>query len=315
MKLGVHLAQIGSTATPQAVRASARAAEELGYDSVWVLDRLLAPLDPSCGYGGTDLPLPPELARNLDPLTALTWAAAVTERVGLGTSVLCAPFYPAAPLARALTSLDVLSGGRLQVGLGQGWSPEELAAAGSSMAERGARLEELLDVLDAWWGDDPVAHTGPTATIAPSAGGLKPVARPGRSRPPVLLAAYSPAGLDRVARRADGWHPAGMPIEALAPTFAGVRDRAASYGRDPDALRLVVRANVVLTPASLDGERFSYWGSVEQVADDLAATRDAGAHEVILAPSGDLGLDATLDAYAALAEGLALRSGTATTMA
>jgi probable F420-dependent oxidoreductase len=305
MKLGVHLAHFGASASPTTIATSARAAEELGYDSVWVLDRLIAPLDPSVGYGGTDQQMPPEIIRNIDSLSALTYAAAVTERVGLGTSVLCAPWYPPAILARTLTSLDVLSGGRLQVGLGQGWSPEELTAAGSSTAERGARLEELLDVLDAWWGEDPVVHHGRVSTIVPSAGGLKPVQRP---RPPILLAAYSPAGLDRVARRADGWQPAGLPVEALGPMFATLRDMTAAHGRDPDALQLVVRANIHLTTAPVDGQRDSYIGDVEQVADDLAATADAGADEVILAVHGDPGLDATLDAYAALAEGLELRT-------
>jgi probable F420-dependent oxidoreductase len=305
MKLGVQLAHVGPTATPEAVRSSACAAEELGYDSVWVIDRLLAPAHPSVGYGGSDQAMPVELAHNIDPLAALGFAAAVTDRVGLGTSILCAPFYAPPVLARSLTGLDVLSGGRLQVGLGQGWSPEELAAVGSSLGERAARLDELLDVLEAWWGEDPVAHEGRTSTIAPSVCNLQPVQRP---RPPVLLAAYSPAGFDRVARRADGWNPAGLPVDALAPTFAGIRDAAAAYGRDADALRLVVRANVVLTPNPVDGgERESYVGDVEQVADDLAATADAGAHEVILGLPGDGGLDATLDAYAALAEGLEVR--------
>jgi probable F420-dependent oxidoreductase len=306
MKLGVQLAHVGTTATPDAVRSSARAAEDLGYDSVWVLDRLIAPVAPSVGYGGTDVLMPVEMAHNIDPLAALAFAAAVTERVGLGTSVLCAPFYAPAVLARSLTGLDVLSGGRLQVGLGQGWSPEELAATGSSLRERAGRLDELLDVLDAWWGEDPVAHQGATTTIAPSICSMKPVQRP---RPPVLLAAYSPAGFDRIARRADGWNPAGVPVELLAPMFAGIRDLAATYGRDPDALRLVVRANIHLTDAPIDGERPSYEGSIEQVADDLAATADAGAHEVILGVVADDGLDATLDAYAALAEGLEVRTG------
>lgn len=308
MKLGVQLAQIGPTASPEAVRSSAQAAEALGYDSVWVIDRLLAPIDPSVGYGGSDVVMPVEMAHSLDPLAALAYAAAVTERVGLGTSVLCAPFYPPATLARSLTSVDVLSGGRLQVGLGQGWSPEELAAVGSSTAERAARLDELLDVLDAWWGDDPVAHDGPTSTIAPSTHGLKPAQRP---RPPVLLAAYAPAGFDRIARRADGWNPAGLPVELLAPMFGALRDAAAGYGRDADALRLVVRANITLTGTPIDGERGSYEGSVEQVADDLVATRAAGAHEVVLGLLGGGGLDETLDAYAALAEALEVRAGAA----
>jgi len=301
MKLGIQLAHVGTSATPEAVRASARAAEDLGYDSVWVLDRLLAPIDPSVGYGGTDVEMPKELARNIDPLAALAFVAAVTDRIELGTSVLCAPFYAPAVLARALTGIDVLSGGRLQVGLGQGWSPEELAATGTTLAQRSARLEELLDVLDAWWGEHPVAHRGRWTAIAPSVMGLEPVQRP---RPPILLAAYSPAGLDRIARRADGWNPAGLPVELLAPMFGAVRDAAAGYGRDPDALRLVVRANVHLTPTPIEGARDSYCGTVEQVADDLEATRAAGAHEVVLGLMADDGLDATLDTYAALAEGL-----------
>lgn len=308
MKLGIQLAHVASTATPEAVRTSARAAESLGYDSVWVLDRLLAPVAPSVGYGGSDVPMPVEMAHNIDPLLALTYAAAVTDRIALGTSVLCAPFYAPAVLARSLTGLDVLSGGRLQVGLGQGWSPEELAATGTSLRDRGARLDELLDVLDAWWGDDPVAHAGPTTTVAPSVCGLKPVQRP---RPPILLAACSPAGFDRIARRADGWNPAGVPVELLGPMFAGIRGLAATHGRDPDALRLVVRANITLTDASIDGDRPSYVGSVDQVADDLAATAAAGAHEVVLGVMADDGLDATLDAFAALAEGLEVRAGAA----
>jgi alkanesulfonate monooxygenase SsuD/methylene tetrahydromethanopterin reductase-like flavin-dependent oxidoreductase (luciferase family) len=129
--------------------------------------------------------------------------------------------------------------------------------------------------------------------------GPKPVQRP---RPPVLLAAYTPEGLDRVARRADGWNPAGLPVEMLAPMWASVRDLAAGHGRDPDALELVVRANIVISDRPIDGERASYAGTVEQVAADIADTRRAGAHEVILALYGDHCLDRALDVYARIAE-------------
>jgi alkanesulfonate monooxygenase SsuD/methylene tetrahydromethanopterin reductase-like flavin-dependent oxidoreductase (luciferase family) len=115
--------------------------------------------------------------------------------------------------------------------------------------------------------------------IAPSTIGLKPLQRP---RPPLLLAAYTPAGLDRIARRADGWAPAGLPVEALAPMWSTLCDMAVGRGRGADELALVVRANVKLTDRPLDSNRPSYWGSCEQVADDLVATRAAGAHEVIL---------------------------------
>jgi probable F420-dependent oxidoreductase len=305
MDIGIHLAQNGSLATPAAVRASAAAAETLGYRSVWVLDRLLAPLEPSCGYGGTDLPLPPAHRTSLDPLTALAFAAAVTDHVRLGTSVLVGPWYPPALLARSLTSHDVLSGGRLTVGLGLGWSPEEFAAAGLDGRDLAARQEELLDALDAWWGGDPVQFSGTRSTIAPSTVGLRPVQRP---HPPVLLAAFSPAGLDRIVRRADGWMPVGLPATAIGSTFAGLRNAAAASGRDPEALRLVVRAPMVVTARDLDGDRLPYHGSVRQVVDDVDAAGRAGAHEVILAVEDDRGLDATLDAYAAIAEALELRA-------
>ena len=303
MRLGVSLAQIGRLADPASVRSAAVAAEQVGYSSLWVCDRLLAPVAPRSLYN--DIPgaeLPPEFATALDPLAVLTYAAAVTSRVRLGTSVLVAPWYRPTLLARSLTSLDVLSDGRLTVGLGLGWSLDEYEAVGVPQRELGRRLEEALDVLAVVWGADPVSHTGRDLRIAPSLMGPKPVQRPG---PPILLAAYTPDGLDRVARRADGWNPAGLPVEMLSPLWATVRDRAADHGRDPDALTLVPRANIALTDRPVDGpERPSYHGSIEQVAADLEATRAAGAHEVILGLRGDPGLSQALEHFACITEAL-----------
>jgi probable F420-dependent oxidoreductase len=300
MRLGVSLAQVGRLADPASVRSAAMAAEQVGYSSVWALDRLMAPVVPRTPYGNqTGAELPPEAATALDPLTVLTYAAAVTTHVRLGTSVLVAPWYRPALLARSLTSLDVLSDGRLTVGLGLGWSLDEFEAVGVPQRELGRRLDEALDVLGAVWGADPVSYEGRHRRIAPAWMGPKPVQRP---RPPVLLAAYTPDGLDRVARRADGWNPAGLPVEMLAPMWASVRDLAAGHGRDPDALELVVRANIVISDRPIDGERASYAGTVEQVAADIADTRRAGAHEVILGLYGDHCLDRALDVYARIAE-------------
>ena len=107
-----------------------------------------------------------------------------------------------------------------------------------------------------------------------------------------------------MARRADGWNPANVPIDLLAPLWADVCDRAASHGRDPDALQLVVRADIVLTDRPVEGHRAPYEGSIEQVVCDIDATRRAGAHEVILGLSGDHGLNEALEHYAAVAEAL-----------
>jgi len=303
--VGVHIAQLGQLAEAKAVRRSVHAAEQIGYQSVWVLDRLLSPEHPRTGYGGLEgVPLPEEQKRVLDPIGVLTYAAGITQQVGLGVSVLVAPWYPPVLLARALTTLDVLSEGRLTVALGLGWSPEEYDAVGVPMSGLGARLEETLDVFDAVWGDDPVSHKGAASHIVASSVQPKPVQRPGSG---TLLAAYTPAGLDRVARRADGWNPAGVDVTQLAPMWQVVCERAVDYGRDPAALSLVVRANIVLHPEPLGDGRPSYWGSLEQIADDLGATESAGAHEVILGVYGDPTLDQALDLYAQLAELLAER--------
>jgi probable F420-dependent oxidoreductase len=240
----------------------------------------------------------------LDPLGVLAYVAAVTERVRLGTSVLVAPWYPPVPLARLLTTIDQLSNGRLVVGMGVGWSVDEYEAVGVPIADRGDRLDEALDVLDAVWGDDVVEYAGRNVRIARADVQPKPVQRP---RPPVLLTGYTPDEIDRVAARSDGWNPAGVPVAMLAPTWARVRDAAAARGRDPDALRMVVRANIALTDQPIEGERQSYHGNIEQVSDDLIATGEAGAHEVILGLSGDPKLDETLDVFAQLAEAVERR--------
>ena len=302
MRLGVSLAQSGRLADPAAIRSAATGAEQVGYSSLWVVDRLTdRPTDRPTARP-TDRPTArqtdrsgnrPDLSRILDPLTVLTYAAACTTRVRLGTSVLVAPWYRPALLARSLTSLDVLSDGRLTVGLGLGATLDEFAAVGVPQRELGRRLDDALDVLDATWGG--VAADPGDPTVAP----LFP------RRPPVLLAASTREGLDRVARRADGWNPAGLPIDMLAPMWTTVRDLAAGAGRDPDQLQLVVRATLDVRDQPVDGERAAYCGTVEQIAADLADTRRAGAHEVILGVDSDHDcccLDETLDTYARVAE-------------
>ena len=260
---------------------------------MWALDRALAPVHPRSAYGGVgDQALPPEMATVLDPIGALTMVATITERVRLGTSVLVAPWYPPLLLARALTTLDVISGGRLHVGLGTGWSIDEYQAVGVPMHERGARLEAALDVLHAAWSEGPSEVRGPFATVARSDIRPKPIQRPG---PPVLLAAYDARSLDRVARRADGWHPAGLPPELLAPMWDDVRRAAAGYGRDPSQLRLVVRANVELVDRPAGDGRPPFHGTLDEIASDLAATAAAGAHETVLTLGGDPDLDTMLD--------------------
>jgi alkanesulfonate monooxygenase SsuD/methylene tetrahydromethanopterin reductase-like flavin-dependent oxidoreductase (luciferase family) len=270
MRLGVTLAQSGRRADPASLRSAACAAEQLGFTSVWTLDR------------------PPAVAAipqrsTLDPLSALAFAAAVTTRVRLGTGVLVTPWYRPDGLARSLASLAVLGDGRLTVGLGAGGAPDDPATIGMPEHARRHSLDATLDQLDIALAD-----------------------RTGAPRPPVLLACDTADGLERIARRADGWIAAGVPVPVLGGMWSATRDRAAAHGREPDALDLVVRADITLTDRPIDGTRPSYAGTVEQVAADLVDTRRAGAHEVVLALQGDRGLDEALDVHARLAEAVDL---------
>ncbi|MEY2431129.1 MAG: hypothetical protein QOC92_854, partial [Acidimicrobiaceae bacterium] len=234
MRIGLALPQAGALADPAAARAVAVAAERAGYDSLWAMDRLLAPLTPRTPYPASpDGVLPNEQDTVLDPIGVLTLAAAVTDRIRIGTNVLVGPWYPPVVLARSLATLDQISRGRLTVGLGLGWSQDEYEAVGVPQRDLASRSEELLDVLDAAWGEQTVEYRGERVRIAPSTIGLKPLQRP---RPPILLAAYTPAGLDRIARRADGWTPAGLPVEAIAPMWSALCDMAVGRGREADEL-------------------------------------------------------------------------------
>lgn len=242
MRIGFSLPQFGRAAeAADRTMWFAAAMEERGAASLWAADRLLAAVEPRVGYAGGP-GVPEQFRRVHDPLALLTAAAAVTTRVQLGTSTLNAPWYPAALLARQATTVDRISGGRLLLGLGTGWSPEEYDAAGVPMSERGDRLDECLDVFDAWWHDDPVTHDGKAATIAPSHVDLKPHGIP------VYLAGFAPRARRRIAERADGFLPVILPgadpATAVTAPWEQLRGMARDAGRDPGAIGAVLRVNV-----------------------------------------------------------------------
>jgi len=271
--LGFGLPVSGSWATPGTVREVARRAEELGYASLWSFQRLLHPAQGSWGEAYRSV---------LDPLAVLAHVAAVTDRARLGVAVLNAPFYPPLLLAKQLATLDVLSQGRLDVGLGLGWAPEEFAAVGVPFERRGARLEETVEVLSAAWGPDPVRHAGDLCTVQDALVQPKPVQQP---RPPVLLGGGVPAALRRVGRVADGWISASrQDLRAIGDAVDTIRAAADEAGRDPDGLRYVVRGVLHLGQEKTDrsGARRPLTGSAEAVRDDLGALAAQGVTEVFL---------------------------------
>ena len=283
MQLGFFLPMIGTAADPQAVVQVARKAEELGYDSVWVTERLLYPLTPQSPYPGSpDGSLPDVYKRALDPVETLTFVAAHTSRVALGTSVLDMPYYNPVMLARRLTTLDILSGGRLRVGLGQGWSKDEYDAVGVTPKGLGRRADEFLQVLKAIWTNDPVEFHGRFFHVPKSIIQPKPVQKP---HPPIYLAAYSPSALKRAATLANGWHPTGVPLDGLKQMTAGLKSMAQAAGRDPAAVEVIVRANLSISPRPLGKDRWMFTGALDEIKEDIAATRTLGVSALVVDPT------------------------------
>lgn len=288
MRIGVTLPSMGHLAQPENIIDAAKAAERLGYDTLWVADRLLYPINPRTKYMMTpDGSLPEVYKYVLDPVETLTFVAAHTERIGLGTSVLDLPFYNPVTLARRLTSLDILSQGRLRAGFGLGWSEDEFEAAGAAQKERGARADEFIAALKAIWTTDPVEYRGKYFTVPRSIIGAKPVQKP---HPPIYLAAFAPAALKRAAALANGWMPVGIPIDGMKAMIAQLRQMAKEAGRDPQSLEVVVGANVAITPTALGADRPIFVGSLDQVKQDIDAARNLGASEIfyMISPGGSM---------------------------
>src|SRR5580700_11576752 len=150
MRLGIHLPQIGRKAGPEGIKRAAVQAEELGFDDVWTSEHIITP-------AGAMYPPSPNF---YDPVLTLTWAAACTSRVGLGTSVLVLPMRHPLPLAKELATLQNLSGGRLILGAGVGWLEAEFDALGIPFRERGRRMDEGIAMMRAVWTQDPVSFQG-----------------------------------------------------------------------------------------------------------------------------------------------------------
>jgi probable F420-dependent oxidoreductase len=281
LKLGTFLPQNWTYDPHGDLVEGARAAEEIGYDSVWVFERVLYAEDQSgvhrlTEYG--DGSWPAIYRRVIDPIVALSMAVAVTSRVRVGTAVLIPPLHVPFRLAHSFASVAAASGGRVVAGLGTGWSVDEYAAtAPRPMAERGAALDEFLDMAEALWGPDPVSFKNDRYTVYPAEVGPKPA-----ERIPVLLAGRGKRALDRVARRASGWLPSNVPPSAVDATLRGLREKAAEYGRDPAELSCTAVVGLRPFREVPESGRRPYAGSIDQVISDLADLRKAGVEEVVL---------------------------------
>ena len=271
MKVGIFLPHVGEFATRENILYVAKEAEKEGIDSVWVLDRLLWPLKPQSPYVATpDGSLPVEYQNVFDPLTTLTYVAAVTERISLGTSVIDMLFQNPVVLGKRFATLDVLSGGRAIAGLGIGWSKDEYEISGIPYKDRGTRADEYLQVLRKIWTDDIVDHKGQFYNIPASKIGPKPVQEP---HPPILLGGFTPKTFSRIVNYANGWiGVAGFgPLEQLEQAINGLREGARKADKDPSkvGIYMVSYPNILESPPSSNQIRVPMIGTIEQVGSDI----------------------------------------------
>jgi probable F420-dependent oxidoreductase len=271
MDIGFGAPVSGAWASPQNLASFAAAAERAGYHSLWSFQRLLIPV----GSG-----MEPVYRSVLDPMAALSFAAAVTSRIRLGVAVINLPYVSPGYLAKQAASVDVLSGGRHDLGLGIGWMPEEFALTGADMARRGARAAEYVQVLKTLWSGGVAEFSGefyqvPAGTQAPL-----PV-QPGG--PPVLLGGMAKPALERIGRIADGWVTSSRTdLSRVGELVSIVKDAAAAAGRDPEAMRFICRGVVRAGPSEVgaDGRRLLLSGDFDQIRADTAWLGEIGITEV-----------------------------------
>lgn len=279
MKVGISLPQLGPQASGENLIRVARRAEQLGYDSAWVLERMLWPVNPKEPYPASpDGKLPDAYQFVFDPLETLTFVAAHTTKIRLGTSVLVLPYHTPVQLARRIATLDVLSGGRVDIGVGVGWSRDEFEAAGAPFERRGARCDEFLQAMIDIWTRDPVSFDGEFYHIPESRVGPKPLQKP---HPPIYIAGYGAYTFERAAKYGSGWNPAGIASwEWLEGMINQLRETARRSGAGPMAV--VLRSFTSVIPRS--GRRAPMMGTLDEVREDIQRLRDIGVTELIHSP-------------------------------
>ena len=282
MKIGMFLPQVGEYATKENILYIANEAEKEGINSVWVLDRLLWPLNPQTPYKATpDGILPVDFQSVLDPLTTLTFVAGVTKRILLGTSIIDMFFQNPVILAKRFATLDILSDGRTISGLGIGWSKDEYEVSGVPYKDKGSRADEFLQVLRKIWTDDVVEFKGQFYNIPASKIGPKPLQKP---YPPILLGGFSPKTFSRIVNYANGWiGVAGFgPLEQLEQVINGLRESARKVDKDPSKIGIYIGSypNVLESPAPSNEERSPMTGTIDQIGSDIEQIKAMGTNHI-----------------------------------
>ena len=258
--------------------------EELGFDSIWLTEHHFI-----------------EYGLSVDPATLAAAAAARTSRIRLGLAAAIVPFHHPLRLAEQMALVDIISNGRLDVGVGLGWSEDEYDAVGVPFRARGRRGDEFLKCLKAIWTEPEVEFRGEFYRLPKSIVEPKPVQQP---HPPITIGGYGPHVIKRAVTLGDGFNGGNVPLAQVAPLVAQLRDTARAVGRDPDTLHIVSRGSYVVHDAPQGAERRPLWGTLAEIREDIQRYADAGLTELFLEPNfqpGGAKLDQVLDVMEQLA--------------
>ena len=312
MRFGFNLPISGPMSAPETMARLAIEGEALGYDYLTVTDHLVLPdlSAPGYPYSESGEFYGSGASHRHEMLTAAAWVAARTSRIRIATAVLVVPHRPAVLAAKALATIDVLSGGRLIVGIGAGWlEPEFAAAVLTPFAERGAVTDAYLDAFRALWTERRPRIDNPYVKVDGMVFEPKPVQTP---HPPIWVGGEAGPSLRRAARIGDAWYPIGSNNKHLLDTLprlragiARVRKLTADAGRDPARMEVVYRVKRYGTPVppqASDGERRLFSGDDADVLGDLRALRDIGVNALDFDFEWTGSADAALDEMRRLRE-------------
>jgi len=284
MEIGVAIPNIGPMATKEALFAIAERADELGLDAVWFGDHLAFPRNPKLPYPysrGTPMYLSSAVPV-LDPLAAMAAVVARTRRVRVGTSVLILPYRHPLVTAKLLSTIDVLSNGRVILGVGAGWIPEEFEAAGASFHHRGAVTDEQIRYLREVWSKDQPKFEGRFYTID----GLDLFPKPARRSIPIWIGGQTPAAMRRAAKLGDGLHMIDLTLDELKAHVEQFRRVCAEARRPMSELVLSIRSQLRLTarPETANEGEHPITGNVRQCVETLREFTRLGIQNVCLGP-------------------------------
>ncbi|MFN0089127.1 MAG: LLM class F420-dependent oxidoreductase [Acidimicrobiales bacterium] len=285
MKFGIMFASTGRFANPDGAAAIATAAEECGLESIWSVEHVVIPDGYQSKYPYHESgKIPGSVGAQIpDPLIWLTYVAALTTRIRLATGILILPQRNPLVLAKECATLDLLSGGRLELGIGVGWLEEEFNALGIPWERRGARSDEYIKVLRTLWTEEKASFQGEFAAFNGAISNPKPV----QKTVPILIGGHSKAAARRAGRLGDGFFPVTAGEDELVDILELMRSEAKAAGRDP--------ASIEVTAGS--------WSPKRDSLDKVRQLEDLGVHRLILAPPA--GPDKIREAMAALAETIA----------